>query len=213
MEGNDMGATNIMTRFFGVMSVTTLAASLGWIGCGSNNKQVATPEAGDAKKTELSSSSGDNPCKSKENCPPVAAQPNANFAPSGALLGYVGEPVNWTFTGIDTKSMAPDQASSTRRVMVLLDRIPSEAQFVPGKNEPLSVKVKIEWTPQKVYAGKQLDIILRDMDRCVMDLGEDECNEYSLKEKYDTKETVPWEIADKDALQAQRAEAYRRVTS
>lgn len=201
-----MKATSNEMRVQNVLSATFLAATLGWVGCGGGSKQqVASPTPSAGEKNQLAGGNGENPCKSKDNCKPTANDISASFAPSGALIGFVGEPVNWDFHGVDTLSMDPGSNTSGRKVVVLLDRIPADAQISPGKGDKLDSHTRIDWTPTKVYAKKELDIILRDYDRCVVDLSEDECNSYSFKKEYDTKQTVPWEIADRDELQAQIA--------
>ncbi len=200
-----MVSTNSRARVLNVLSASFLAATLGFVGCGGGNKQVASPVTPAGEKSQLAGGSGENACKSKDDCPPTASDISATFAPSGALIGFVGEPVNWDFHGVDTKSISADAQSSGRKVVVLLDRVPSDAQIVPGKGDKLDAHARIDWTPAKVYAKKELDIILRDYERCVMDLSEDDCNTYSFKKDYDVKQTVPWEIADRDQLQAQLA--------
>lgn len=191
-----------------LISLSFLASALGWVGCGGGSKQqVASPTPAAGEKSQLAGgSSGQNPCKSKDDCPAAGSDINGTFAPSGALIGFVGEPVNWDFHGVDTKSMSADNQTSGRKVVVLFDRVPSDAQISPGKGEKLDSHAKIDWTPQKVYAGKELDIILRDYDRCVAENDEEACNTYSFKKDYDVKQTVRWEIADRDQLQAQLAQ-------
>jgi hypothetical protein len=186
--------------------LATFATACLAVACG-QSKSVQGVSAGSGTAVGGASGgalNGATACTSKTNCPAAAADVSANFQPSGALLGFIGEPVDWEFHGLDRNTVNADQQTSGRTVTVLLDKVPEGSTISPGTDSGKVVSdVKLNWTPTQAQSG-QLTIILRDMDRCMKDEAADFCNAYTLHEKYDTKmAAVAWQVVDKSQLQAQ----------
>jgi hypothetical protein len=138
----------------------------------------------------------------KDSCPPAEPDYSATVAPSGELIGFLNEPVAWTLYGVDRKTMT-DQQTSSRRVVVLLNKIPQGATVTPWREDELKPQVTFTWTPT-VQATGTMDVILRDYDRCIADEGEDECNSYVLKEEFDVQlaANLAWRVVDRAQVQA-----------
>ena len=79
----------------------------------------------------------------------------------------MGQAVKWAFQGVDDNTKDADGVFSTRLVTVLLDRVPQGAAIVPSPGNSVTQSASIQWTPTQVESGT-FDIILRDMDRCLI---------------------------------------------
>lgn len=185
-----------------------VAATLGFACGGGKSPPIASPissstKANTSTKTdsglqgqtqENAGGSASGACESVDDCPEAnmdVASPG--FTKSG-LMGFVGEPVPWEFEGIDLNSR-------DRRVAVLLNNIPANSKLTPS--DRADVKSRIDWTPeQRLKSGKQLEIYMRDLDRCeISEVDPEICRTYRFLEAYDKKSAVDWEIVAKDDLE------------
>lgn len=171
-------------------------------GCGEKSKAITPPAAGATAGLNAASN-----CKSKTDCPDAVAGFGANMAPGGSYVGWMGESINWRAFGIDENTKSVDGTTSTRRMTVLLDKVPEGSSIVPGVKDKLKNEAFIEWTPKKESKGK-LDVIVRDAERCEVERGTDGyCNTYNFLSDYDVRfKDLRWEIKDKDALAEQIAD-------
>lgn len=165
--------------------------------CGGSKTQVGAPPP--ASKNALTGSAS---C-TKEKCEPADLYVSANFAASGLLMGFAGEPVNWNFYGIDKNTQSADGLSSDRRVVVLLNDVPKGSTIFPEKgSSELSTEARIDWTPDKPQRGK-MEFIARDYDRCLLNESKDFCNKYTFHKEYDRRfPSNNWEVLDKEVVQA-----------
>jgi hypothetical protein len=176
------------------LQTLSVAAMSLLVSCGGSKTQVAA-----APPTTSSALTGST-C-TKEKCPPADLHVSANFAASGILIGFSGEPVNWNFYGIDKNTKSADGMSSTRKVVVLLNDVPKGSDISPAKSAELSSETRIEWTPTKVARGK-MEFIARDYDRCLLKETRATCNKYVFLTDYDRRfSDNSWEILDKEAVE------------
>jgi hypothetical protein len=177
----------------------SLAVAVGLLtsACGGSKTQVGAPPP--SSKNALTGSAS---C-TKDKCEPADLNVSANFAASGLLMGFAGEPVNWTFYGIDKNTQTADGLSSDRRVVVLLNDVPKGSSISPDKDSgELATEVRIDWTPDKPQRGK-MEFIARDYDRCLLNESKEFCNKYIYHKEYDRR--IPannWEVLDKEEIQA-----------
>lgn len=178
------------------------------LGCGQSSKTVQTPPPRAEKTEDAGNTSGlaglDASCKTSQACRPIAADISASFSADGRLVGMAGQPVNWEFHGVDRNTANPDQDSSSRRVMVLLDKVPDGSVIMPSPSTTsvLTTVAKLAWTPQHASDGK-IDVIVRDFDRCILNESQDRCNKYAFLKAYDTKfQDIPWVVIDQAEIDA-----------
>lgn len=146
----------------------------------------------------------------KGSCDPAQVDYSATVAATGELVGFAQENVDWHLYGLDLASRI-DDTSSTRRVMILLDRVPEGADVTPGRDDGrLAPEVSIQWRPPFAASGT-MDVILRDFDRCVAEKDEVSCSEYRFLDTYDKKLTgdasLRWRIVDRAQAAAAAASA------
>jgi len=187
-----------------------LATSL-WLGvalatsaCG-NKAQIAPSANGGVDETANAAlDAAISTCKSKADCKSATLDVWASFSSSGALIGIIGQPVTWEFYGLDRDSISADQKSSVRLVTVLLDNVPDGSTIDPAPSAgKVAQEAKIEWTPSQAQTGK-LDVIVRDMERCLINESADFCNKYAFHADYDQRiKEVQWQVVDKSALDNQ----------
>ena len=166
------------------------------VGCGGKSKSVAAPIAGSGG-SGLNAASN---CRSKDDCPRAEPDFAANMAAGGAFVGWMGEAVTWKVSGIDANTKNPDGLTSSRRMFVLLDKVPEGSDIKPGSGDDLKSDATIDWTPKKQSSGK-LDVIVRDAERCEMEKSKEYCQSYKFLEGFDKRfKDVHWEIKDRDAF-------------
>jgi hypothetical protein len=164
------------------------------VSCGGPKAQVAT-----APPTSANALTGST-C-TKDKCPPADLYVSANFAASGILIGFIGQPVNWNFYGIDKNTQSADGMSSTRKVVVLLNDVPKGSEISSAKSGELSSETRIEWTPTKEVRGK-IEFIARDYERCLLKETKATCNKYVFLTDYDRRfSDNSWEVLDKEKVE------------
>jgi len=179
-------------QIFSVAAVSLL------VSCGGSKTQVAAPTPTTVALT------GSN-C-TKEKCPPADLYVAANFAPSGLLIGFVGEAVNWNFYGIDKNTQSADGISSARKVVVLLNDVPKGSEILPAKSADLASEASIEWKPTKEARGK-IEFIARDYERCMLKESKATCNKYSFLADYDRRfSDNSWEALDRERVEEMAGE-------
>lgn len=183
-----------------LVKVAVIAAfSVGAASCGGSKAQVGTPAP-----TTANALTGSN-C-TKDKCPPADINVFANFAASGLMVGFTGEPVEWKFNGFDKNTVSEDGLTSDRKVVVLLNDVPKGSNIFPDKNSDLSSEARIDWLPEKLGRGK-MEFIARDYERCVLEKDKETCNKYIYLKEYDRRFAGnSWEIMDKDTMESAAAE-------
>lgn len=131
-------------------------------------------------------------------CNPIAMNSRIMGLSQGILLGSVGQKLVLKVYGFDTASRLESGSKKTRRVVVLLNKIPKNSKLTPspGKRQSLKSVAAIEWVPQIAEEG-WLEIVLRDFDRCFSIEEEPDitCNEYNFLPDYDIRhQIVPWQV-------------------
>ena len=142
--------------------------------------------------TENGSGSGgylvskDPECKKADECPP--ANPQLILPPS--LTGIGGTKLTWQFA-------AYDQAQPKRRLAIIIKGLPDLANIdLPLTLGTVVNKITVTYLQSTALTG-QLDIIVRDFDRCIVSEAENAvCVSSTFNAAYDRQQPpVPFTIA------------------
>ena len=136
-----------------------------------------------------------NPCATIATCQAVNVDLLAPLT-NGGFAGTVNQNVNWLLVGLDRNSLNPSQQSSARNVLILVYDLPTGAVTTPQQaTGTLSTLAQINWTPTQPGSGT-FNILMRDYDRCVINLSVATCGQFAYIAQYDTRlDGVPFTIS------------------
>ena len=159
---------------------------------GAVSNPITPPVGDDSPPPENVSGSGgylvskDPECKKSDECPP--ANPQLVLPPS--LTGIGGTKLTWQFAAFD-------QAQPKRRLAIIIKGLPDLANIdLPLTAGTVVNKITVTYLPSAALTG-QLDIIVRDFDRCIVSEAENAvCVSSTFNPAYDRQQpSLPFTIS------------------